>query len=341
MPEWTHVHALLRRIAGEPGIARFAGAPMTLPLPRLPRPHWLMMLLILCAAPATALEPVPVARDVYAFIGALDEASSANAGFTGNAGFIVARDGIIVVDTGGSYRLGRAMLRAIRRVSDKPVALVVNTHAVQDFLFGNAVFADLGAPLLTHRRSAQLMRERCAHCLENLRLLLGAQAMRGTRLVVPARLVDGSQIVRVAGRELELLHFGWGATPGDLVVLDRRSGIAFGGGLVSIGRVPETRDGRLPQWITALDALARLPARQVIPGHGPVADIAEVRRTRAYLSDLDALARRLYDEGLSLLEALDRSDLPAYRDWGAYASVHRRNVQQRYLELELADLDGR
>ena len=290
---------------------------------------------------AHALEPVRVAEDVYAFIGASEEPSPANGGFTGNAGFIVGTDGIVVIDTGSSYRIGREMLAAMRRVSDKPVVLVVNTHAVQEFLFGNAAFVHSGTSLLTHRRSAELMRERCEHCLENLRLLLGERAMAGTQLVIPERLVDDSQWLHVAGRELELLHFGWGATPGDLAVLDRRSGIVFAGGLTSIGRVPDTRDGRIEGWIAALDALTMLPARRVIPGHGPVSDIAEVRHTRAYLVALDALVRGLYGDGLSLLEALDASDLPAYRHWGAYATVHRRNVQQRYLELELDDLEGR
>jgi len=301
----------------------------------------LAVLLALSSAAVRAREPVRVAEDVYAFVGATDEASPDNGGFTGNAGFIVGSEGIVVIDTGGSYRIAEEMLAAIRTVSDKPVALVVNTHAVQDFLFGNAAFAALGAPLLTHRRSADLMRERCAHCLENLGLLLGDRAMAGTRLVVPQRLMEHSQVLHVGGRELELLHFGWGATPGDIVVLDRRAGVVFAGGLASIGRIPETRDGKLAGWIAALDALAMLPARRVVPGHGPISDLGEVRRTQAYLRDLDALVRRLYEDGLSLLEALDASELPAYRNWGAYASVHRRNVQQRYLELELDDLEGR
>jgi len=302
---------------------------------------WLTLLSALACAQALALEPVRVGEGVYAFIGATGEPDRINGGNTGNSGFIVARDGIVVIDTGSSYRHGRAMIEAIRRVSDKPIALVVNTHAVQEFLFGNSAFARIGVPLLTHRASAQLMRERCAHCLENLRLLLGEDAMRGTRLLVPRTLLDESAILRVAGRDLEVLHFGWGATPGDLVVLDRRSGVVFAGGLASIDRIPETRDGNHAGWIAALDALARLPAGRVVPGHGPVVDLAQVRRTRAYLLELDALARRLYEDGFSLLETLDRSELSDYRDWGAYATVHRRNLQQRYLELELADLESR
>ena len=168
-----------------------------------------------------ALEPVPVAEGVYAFIGAAGAISADNGGWVGNSGFIVGRSGVIVIDTGVSYRHGRAMAEAIRRITYKPIQLVIITHAVQEFLFGNAAFEELGVPLLTHARSAELMRSRCERCLENLRNLLGDDALAGTRLVVPRQTIESSSALDVGGRKLDLLYFGWASTPGDLAVLDR------------------------------------------------------------------------------------------------------------------------
>lgn len=302
--------------------------------------YWLSLLFALQAMPSHALEPIAVAQDVYAFLGSTDEPAPENAGNTGNAGFIVAEHGVIVVDTGASYRRGRAMVEAIRRITSKPIALVILTHAAQDFVFGSAAFTEIGAPLLAHRQSSELMRERCEYCLQNLQHLLGEDAMRGTRLVAPSTLVDASSVMQVAGRELELLHFGWGATPGDLVVFDRRSGVLFAGGLISIARIPELRDSRLHEWGMVLERLAQLPARHVLPGHGPVVGACAAMRTRSYLLELDALVQRLYAQRRSLLEAVDEAQLPTYRDWGGYPGIHRRNVQQRYLELEVADMEA-
>lgn len=297
--------------------------------------------LLLTLGAAEARSPIAIADDVHVFPGDTGEPSIANEANTANSSFIVAAGGVIVIDTGASYRHGTRMLEAIAQRTMLPVRLVVVTNAVQDFLFGNAAFAERGLPILAHEKSAELMRSRCAHCLANLVQLLGEERMRGTRLVLPDRLISASQPLDVAGRHLELYHFGWGATPGDLVVFDPHSGVLFTGGLLSVGRIPDLRDGRLHGWLDALDRLERIPARLVVPGHGEVAPPTAIAMMRAYLLALDARVRELYESGRSLLEALDECDLPAFRDWAMYAALHRKNVQQRYLELELQELEAR
>ncbi len=283
---------------------------------------------------AAAIEPVRVTDGVYAFLGGPGEPTADNAGNVGNSGFIIGADGVVVVDTGISSRHGRAMLEAIARVTPKAVRLAIITHAVQEFLFGNAAFAQLGVPLLAHARSVDLMRSRCQHCLESLNKALGAQLMEGSRVVLPTHAVESSMPLAVAGLQLQLLYFGWAATPGDLAVYDPASGALFAGGLVSSGRIPDLRDGELVGWLAALDRLEEIPARWVVPGHGPVSTPAAIAQTRAYLLALDARVRQVYQSGASLLEAVDRVDLPQYRDWDMYPLTHRRNAHQRYLELE-------
>jgi glyoxylase-like metal-dependent hydrolase (beta-lactamase superfamily II) len=306
-----------------------------------------MRAFLLCAAvlagtaPAAALDAVPVSRDVYAFLGDVEQPAPANAAQTGNAGFIVGEDAVVVIDSGTSFRHGEAMLAAIAAVTDRPVRLVILTHAVQEFIFGSAAYTARGVPLLAHRASVDLMRSRCEHCLQNLVALLGEEAMRGTRVVLPDQMVDGSEVLQVGARRIELLHYGWGATPGDLAVFDPASGVLFAGGLVSWKRVPEMRDGKLAGWLEALDQLEQVPARTVVPGHGPIATRAAIGATRAYLQALDAKARNLYESGRSLLEAVDQGELPAFADWGSYPVLNRKNLQQRYLEYELKDLEQR
>lgn len=298
--------------------------------------------LLLCAPwqpPVRALEALPVAPGVYAFVGALDEPSVANAGDTGNAGFIVGPDGVVVIDTGFSYRRGQAMLAAIAAVTDRPVRLAIITHGVQEAVFGAAAFAERGVALLAHRETIALMRSRCEQCLANLTALLGEDAMRGTRLVLPERSVDASTTLETAGLTLQLLHFGWAATPGDLAVFDRASGVLFTGALVTAGRVPLLRDGKLGPWRAALDELARVPAHALVPAHGPPSAPAAIAATSGYLQALDDMARALFRSGRSLLEAVDEADIDAYRGWAGYPALHRKNVHQRYLEYELEELE--
>ncbi len=286
-----------------------------------------------------ALQPQQVADAVYAFIGDTGEISAANRGFVGNSGFIVGPSGVVVIDTGTSYRQGRRMLEAIARITDKPVELVINTHAVQEFLFGNAAFEERGIPILAHRETTKLMKARCGHCLENLKPVLGAE-LEGTRLVTPQRQIDATTTVDAGGRRLTLIYLGWASTPGDLAVFDPDSGVLFAGGLVCIDRIPDIRDSDFEGWQRALKQLQEFKPARVVPGHGPISGPEAITQTAAYLDALDRVIKSLYAESSSLMDAVEKAVLPAYRDWPMYATTHRQNALHRYLQLELQDLGG-
>jgi glyoxylase-like metal-dependent hydrolase (beta-lactamase superfamily II) len=183
------------------------------------------------------------------------------------------------------------------------------------------------------------MRSRCAHCLKRLEDQLGDE-MRGSRLVLPTGIVDASEPV-IAGEEtIELMYFGWAATPGDLAVYHPASGTLFAGGLVSADHVPEIRDSDFEGWQRALQQLEKLPLQHVVPGFGPPSGPQAVRATAHYLEALDARSRELYEQSGSLLEALENADLPEFAGWKAYDPNHRRNMLHRRLQLETEDLGG-
>ena len=285
------------------------------------------------------LAPEKVAGGVYAFIGEGGEISAANRGFVGNSGFIVGPSGVIVIDSGTSYRHGRRMLEAIARVTDKPVELLIVTHAVQEFLFGNAAFAERGIPILAHRETTKLMKARCDHCLQNLKPVLGEE-LEGTRLVLPQREIDATTTIDAGGRRLDLIYLGWASTPGDLAVIDRESNVLFAGGLVSVGRIPDIRDSDFEGWQRALRRLEGLKPARVVPGYGPVSGPGAISQTQGYLDALDHVVRSLYAESSSLMESVEKAVLPAFRDWSMYATTQRQNALHRYLQLELQDLGG-
>lgn len=286
---------------------------------------------------ARALDPVPVAPGVYAFVGEGGAPSAENRGRVANAGFVIGTTGVVVIDTGTSLRFGREMAAAIRRVTDLPVKLVIITNANQEFVFGTGAFK--GARIAAHRETIHLIKARCQHCLDTLRPLLGNE-LQGTRLVVPDRKVDSSARLRAGGVRLELLHFGWASTPGDLVVFLPETGVAFGGGMVSASHVPRIRDCDFEGWQRALARLKALPIRALVPGFGPVSDIAAIDATAGYLAALDAQVRALYAQTSSLIDALERADLDTFSHWAGYDVHHRANVQHRYLQLEIMDLGG-
>src|SRR6185503_8310752 len=156
----------------------------------------------LAAAAAPFPEPVELGHGVHVFFGAREEASRANGGHVANQGFIVARGGVIVIDSGLSAAFAEHMLRAIRARTAKPLALVILTWPVDEAIFGAAFFQQQGTQVLAHEAAARLIAERCQRCLEQRTRALGEELMAGTRVPRPDRTFKGSQPLAVAGRSL-------------------------------------------------------------------------------------------------------------------------------------------
>ena len=113
------------------------------------------------------------APGVYVHYGAQAEMSVSNAGDVANLGFVVGATCVAVIDTGGTYSVGRALRLAIRRVTTLPVCYVINTHVHPDHVFGNQAFVEDRPEFVGHARLAEGMRRRGAQ--------LSARAAEGSR----------------------------------------------------------------------------------------------------------------------------------------------------------------
>ena len=236
----------------------------------------LPLLLLLCSLFGLAhaadfdyhLTATPVAPDVYAFIGKTEDFDTVNGGNIVNTAFIVAPQGVIVIDSGPSLRYGRQMRQAIARVSDKPVALVINTHHHPDHFLGNQAFAGVPIGALAETREG-IARDGNAFA-ENLYRMSG-DWMQGTEAVAPGRTLQAGEL-EVAGRRLRLIALD-GHTGADLAVLDVASGTLFAGDLVFNGRrrphrMPTWRTG-WPRWIAWKSSCARPASAPWCPAMAP------------------------------------------------------------------------
>ena len=120
----------------------------------------------------------------------------------------------------------------------------------------------------------------------------------------------------------------------DLTVLDVTSGTLFAGDLVFLRHLP-VLDGSLRGWLAVLDDLARVHARRVVPGHGPVADWPDgLEDQRRYLLRLAHDIRAAIKAGETIGVVASRAAEVERMRWELFDAGNARNATAAYAELE-------
>ncbi|MEH3148308.1 MAG: quinoprotein relay system zinc metallohydrolase 2 [Methylobacterium frigidaeris] len=306
---------------------------------RRPTRRAVLAALLTASAPAGAAgsaAPLPVqevAPGVFVYAAPYALAARDNAGAIGNAGFVVGRDAVAVIDTGGSLEAGRRLLAALRARTALPVRYVVNTHVHPDHVLGNAAFEAEGATFVGHRNLPEALNARAGSYLRTNAPLVGP-AFSGTRIVPPTLLVDGTLDLDLGDRVLHLEAWPTAHTNSDLTVRDRATDTWFLGDLLFVGHVPAL-DGRLAGWIAVLRRLRASPAARVVPGHGPAAVSwpAAAEPIDRYLAILEQSVRAMVRDGRPIERAGEAAAGEAGR-WRLFDAFNARNATTAYQELE-------
>jgi hypothetical protein len=85
--------------------------------------------------------------------------------------------------------------------------------------------------------------------------------------------------------------------------------------------------------MNAVDAIVALEPTAIVPGHGPVTDVAGARRVRDYLALLDHEGRTRHAAGMTAVEAARDIALGEYAGWLDHERVVV-NMETLWRELE-------
>ena len=277
----------------------------------------------------------PVAPGDYAHFGQIALTTPENAGDIANLGVIIGDDAVAVVDTGGSVAVGESLLAAVRRLTTRPVRYVINTHEHPDHIFGNAAFGR-DVTFVGHHNLPEEERKRGAYYLHSFRDALWPDAIARVRIIPPSLLVQDEMTLDLGHRKLRLTAWAPAAhTDCDLTVLDEASGVLFAGDLVFLRHTPVI-DGSLKGWLSLLPRLAELPARIVVPGHGPEPAPwpAALDDERRYLTTLANDTRRMIAAGMPMARAVPDIGQSERSRWQLFDDYNPRNATTAFSELE-------
>lgn len=203
--------------------------------------------------------------------------------------------GLIVVDT-GRHKEMQAQILDYAKARGKPIVAIVNTHWHLDHSGGNqeirAVFSK--AHLYTSNAVVAALDDFLAKGLQRgqtaladpklsdadkTEIRLGVDAISDRADLIPDRPVTGATTIPFAPRPLQLFLAKNAATAGDTYLYDPTSKTLVAGDLVVIP-APFFDTACAHGWRKALDQMAKVPFRTLIPGHGPTLDRAQFNTYR-------------------------------------------------------------
>ncbi len=263
--------------------------------------------------------------------------------FSDNSGFVVGEKGVLVIDSHIHGIVADKIIAAVREVTDKPILYLVNTSHNGDHWFGNYAFP-AETKIIAHQATAHLMATRFERLRENIKVpfVKDPSLLDQVEARLPDVILDGAQMdIDLGGIQVQIYHFGYGNSPGDLVVYAPSAHVAWTGNfMLGEGIVPLLiGQARIPRY---LDAVARfsetLEAKTIVPGHGGLTSEREaVPLYMGYLSELLQVAAHAVETGLTEEEVTGAfseafrtkyTDGP-YRDFlTVFHFINLRNVYQ-------------
>ena len=293
---------------------------------------------LLLAAAAASAQPAAlpftlkqIGPGVYAAIDGPDHKAGSN------AGFVIGDDGVLVVDSFFTLDAARALVAEIHRLTPKPIRYLVNTHYHADHTGGDQALRDAGAVIIAHKNVRGWVRTNNIN-LFGERITPELKA-RIEALPLPDVTTDKDLSVWLGSRKV-VVKTVLGHTGGDLTVFVPDANVLFTGDMLWRKIAPNLIDGSVAQWAMTDAAFIAMPdsaQMTYVPGHGEVANRADVEEFRGYLLDLKALVSQARKAGLKG-DALVASVAPKLKanHPGWAISDRAAAAEIRYMDEELA-----
>lgn len=288
--------------------------------------------LVAFACPAAAAEPTDkfdnfrmrqglptqlkqVAPDLYFLY---DDLSS-------NSAFLVTDEGVLVIDTRQHPAHGRDLIERIRRITDKPVRWVINTHAHGDHFYGNPAFKAAGATIVAHRdvvagmvKNEQLEFKRRLAFFKSLNL-----DPAEVKTVLPDVTFDSRMTIKLGGRVVEVMYLGPGQNPGDtLVYFPHARALYVGGPFANNNWSNMSFTPSMDGWIAMLKKIADMEnVDMFLPGHGDVGKREDVLDEAKLLTDVQAGVKAAIAAGMSREDIVKNLRFPQFADRRNYDRI--------------------
>jgi glyoxylase-like metal-dependent hydrolase (beta-lactamase superfamily II) len=195
-----------------------------------------------------------------------------NRGMMSNVIFVVTSVGVVVIDSGASLQIGQMAIRMIRKVTNKPVVAVFNSHYHGDHWLGNHAFVKAYGkqlPIYALQSTIDKLKGAEGNLWRSLMERWTNQSTLGTEVVLPNTAVKHGQVIQMGDVSFRMHHYGTAHTPSDLCVEVVQDKLTAVGDIAMANRIANMDEGSYPGTFKYYQALMAATGEQLwVPGHG-------------------------------------------------------------------------
>ncbi|TVQ83380.1 MAG: MBL fold metallo-hydrolase [Bacteroidetes bacterium] len=234
-------------------------------------------------------------------------------------------DGVLVIDAAYEQSTDRLM-EEIRKISDKPIKYLINTHLHADHTGGNKVIGK-DADIIAH---------------PSVKEFLSKEQRRGENIIpafpdyaIPNILVDDNMDLEFNSEKIQITHLEGGHTEGDLIIYFPQANVLVMGDLLFAGYFPfvDVNNGGNPH--SFLENVQRILDHfpndvTLVGGHGPVFSHAELQTWHDELVKTFAVVAEAKSRGMSPEQMKNQRILQDWEEMGSFFITEDRWIETLY-----------
>src|SRR5262245_44865726 len=237
---------------------------------------------------------------------------------TTTCSFVVTQEGVVMIDSCNSVLDSRRMLAAIKKVTDKPIAFLIDTETHSDHTANHFVFSPPAVVINAAGAGAGMRKEYNPKRAETLAMKSEElrEAVKGEKLIVPQIEYKDRMTLNLGERSFELIYLKNVHSEADTAVWMPKERVLFAASAANVRRFLNLRPTVvIPDVLASYKLMKALNPEFVVPGHGPVSTTKIFDEYEGFYTLLLERASEMAAQGKSLAEIKKELKMPEYADW--------------------------
>ena len=288
-------------------------------------------------------------KNVWIMHGPPMNPSVENEGFMNNPSFVEGEHGTIVIDPGGNYNVGKKIVAEYKKVTNKPVLAILNTHKHGDHWFAGKAFQEAFPDAQSYAHPNMIKVSKAGEARKWYNILEGlSKNLKGTDgpFPYPTKVLKDGDVLKIDGQTFKVFHPERAHTDTDILIEHVESNVLWLGDNLMDCRLGGMDESSSVYGNIELleDILAQRKGYKkydlYVPGHGPSDKMHKVIDPFLhYFKTVLKWSKKAYADGKQPYEvkANVAAELKDYQSWDEFDRQMGKHLIKAYSEVEARD----